>query len=96
MSMAASPSYAWAQARESSERSGKKIREKRQWLNMSQPDLICALDPDKQLSGFTVPALSRIEAGVMIPHPAIAQVLSDWYLQASSPTACSTCGQEYQ
>jgi len=96
MSMEAALSYAWAQSRDWSGRSGKKIREKRQWLDMSQPDLICALDPDKQLSGFTVPALSRIEAGVMIPHPAIAQVLSDWYLQDSTTKACPTCGREYQ
>jgi transcriptional regulator with XRE-family HTH domain len=96
MDSAASPLYIWGQARERASHLGYRVRTKRADLDWSQPHLIDELDPDAQIKDFTVPNLSRIERGDMIPSFAIALLLSDWLLQDPSQSACPSCGQEYQ
>tara|TARA_R110000868_G_scaffold172746_3_gene408711 strand:- start:323 stop:604 length:282 start_codon:yes stop_codon:yes gene_type:complete len=88
------PENQWSNARNYAIVLGEKIRAKRKELGWSQPQLREQLDPSNWVIDFTVPNLSRIEQGIMLPSNAAAALLSDWLLQSTTSTKCPTCGQE--
>lgn len=72
----------WQNARGIAEMSGTLMRQGRKHKGISQAQLARELDPDGIYKWITVPNISRVENGELIPPQFVAEMIHKWVLQA--------------
>ena len=72
----------WQNARGIAQMSGTLMRQGRTHKKISQAELARQLDPDGEHKWITVPNISRVENGELIPPPDVAMRIHEWVLQA--------------